>query len=65
MTLTVSVADMPFAPSIVNVHVGPAPTGVTVNLLPDCEIVATVAGHVVPTSEKVVLDVCEAVEDCA
>ncbi len=52
VTFTVSVADILLPPEIVNVHVGPAPTGVTVNVAPDCEIVATVVGHVVPVSEN-------------
>ncbi len=52
VTLTVSIADILLPPAIVNVHVAPAPTGVTVNVAPDCAIVATVDGHVVPVSEN-------------
>ena len=38
--LTLSVALMPPAPSMTNVHVGPALTAVTVKVAPLCEIVA-------------------------
>lgn len=47
VTLTVSVAVLPLPPPIVNVHVGPAATEVTVNVLPDCAIVATDAEQVI------------------
>ncbi len=62
VTLTVSDAVMPPPPAMVNVHVGPAATGVTVKVAPDCAIVATLVEHVVPLTENVPLyPLCDAV----
>jgi hypothetical protein len=54
VTLTVSTADELLPPEIVNVHVAPAPTGVTVNVPePDWgEIVATLAEQVIALTEN-------------
>jgi len=52
VTLTVRFADILLPPAIVKVQVGPAATGVTVNIAPDWEIVATLDEHVIAVTEN-------------